>query len=244
MQPQYAFYFADLLIIFLILAINVVMFILILQKLTCGRNKKLARASDRDKKQSITRAINAIAISAVLGLTWVFGFLTIVENRGSSLVFQVLFCLFNSLQGLFIFVLFCLRLEEVRNVWKEWLACGKSDNGGVHASTGGHSRGTDVGNTRSTGVSNEVASNPPERIELISKFQDKTSNGKNKTTNGQETSINGRNTTTSGQENIPKQPENELLSKSEEEAANGEKTLEPQQSEGVESPPVDGPPLE
>ena len=227
MQPQYAFYFADLLIIFLILAFNVVMFILILQKLTCGRNKNLSRSSDRDKKQSITRAINAIAICAVLGLTWVFGFLTIVENRASSLVFQVLFCLFNSLQGLFIFVLFCVRPEEVRKVWKEWLACGKSGKyGGVYSTTDGHSRGTDMGNTRSTGTGNVVASNPPESVQLISKSQNKTSNGQDKTTNGQE--------------HTAKPPENvELLSKSEEKATSGEKTSELQPPKGVESPPDD-----
>ena len=236
MKPQYAFYFADLLIIFFILAFNVVMFTLILHKLTCGRNKNLGRASDRDKKQSITRAINAIAICAVLGLTWVFGFMTIIENRESSLVFQVLFCLFNSLQGLSIFVLFCLRSEEVRNVWKKWLACGKSGHGGVHAGTDGNSRGTEMGNTRSTGISNDAPSNPPESIELISKFQNKPSN-MNK-------AINEQDKTTSGQENIAKQSENiELLSKSNEKTPTKEKTLESQPAEAVEST-VGGPPLE
>ena len=229
MQPRYAFYFADLLIIFLILAFNVVMFILILQKLTCGRNKNLVRSSDRDKKQSITRAINAIAICAVLGLTWVFGFLTIVENRTSSLAFQVLFCLFNSLQGLFIFVLFCVRPEEVRHVWKKWLACGKSGRyGGVHSSTDGHSRGTNMGNTHSTGTSSVVASNPPESVQLISKSQNKTSNGQDKTTNGPE--------------NTAKPAENvELLSRSEEKGASGEKTSESQPVEAVKSSPDDPP---
>ena len=245
MQPQYAFYFADLLIIFLILAFNVVMFILILQKLTCGRNKDLVRSSDRDKKQSITRAINAIAICAILGLTWVFGFLTIVENRASSLAFQVLFCLFNSLQGLFIFVLFCVRPEEVRSVWKEWLACGKSAkyDGFLSSSHDGHSRGTDKANSRSTGTGNVVASNPPESIQLISTSQNKTSNGQDKTINGQEKTVK----TQENMELLPKIEEKaivasreqtsqlakseQLLSKSEDKVANGKDTSRPQNSE-------------
>ena len=127
MQPNYAFYFADLLLIFIILAINMIIFVMLVYKLTCGRKKVGQTISDKEAgKQAITRAVNAIAISLLLGLTWIFGFLTIIDNRQSSLAFQVLFCLFNSLQGFFLFLLFCVRSEEVRNVWKGWFAFGKS----------------------------------------------------------------------------------------------------------------------
>ncbi|XP_072016526.1 adhesion G-protein coupled receptor G6-like [Amphiura filiformis] len=140
MQPSYAFYFADLLIIAFILIFNFVMFMMIMYKLTCGR-KDIGRSSSRDKKQYVTRGITAVAITAILGLTWVFGFLTIIENHASSLVFQVLFCIFNSLQGFFIFILFCVRDEEIRDEWKRWLACGQRGTGTEMSSSGrtGHS---------------------------------------------------------------------------------------------------------
>ena len=226
MQPRYAFYFADLLIIFLILTLNVVVFILVLRELTCGRNKNLGKSSDRDKKEAITRSIRAIAMCSILGLTWIFGFLSIVENSASSLTFQVLFCLFNSLQGLFIFLLFCVRQEEVRNAWKEWFTFGKFVKYGNFYSTSshdGHSRGTDWANTCSTGVGNAVASNPSESFELISKSQNKTSSGQVKMLNGQE--------------KTGKAPENvEPLPKSGDKITNGGWTA-PQSAESVESPP-------
>ena len=54
---------------------------------------------------------NAVTISILLGLTWVFGFFAI---SGATFTFQLLFCLSNSLQGLAIFLLFCVRAEDVR----------------------------------------------------------------------------------------------------------------------------------
>ncbi|XP_072025988.1 uncharacterized protein [Amphiura filiformis] len=170
MQPSYAFYFADLLIIFLILIFNCVMFVMIIYKLTCGR-KNIGRSSSGDKRQAVTRAITAVAITAILGLTWIFGFLTIIENRASSLAFQVLFCIFNSLQGFFIFLLFCVRPEEIRDEWKKWLACGKPGRGNEFSSTGraGHYKATSSDAPKSTASSNLTSSKQPESVELLSK---------------------------------------------------------------------------
>ncbi|XP_072051658.1 uncharacterized protein [Amphiura filiformis] len=147
MQPGYAFYFADLLIIFLIIIFNALMFMRIIYKINCGR-KKIRRSSSsshgstgsRVKSQYISRAITAVAITSILGLTWVFGFLTIIENRESSLTFQILFCIFNSLQGLLIFLLFCVRIEEIRDVWKRWIGLPRVAPRGVNPS--GNVRGT------------------------------------------------------------------------------------------------------
>ncbi len=218
MQPSYAFYFADLLIIFLILIFNLVMFVMIIYKLTCGR-KDIARSSSRDKKQSITRAVNAIAISAILGLTWIFGFLTIIENRASSLAFQVLFCIFNSLQGFFIFLLFCVRPEEVREVWLRWLACDRDGKGTDFSSTGhsGHSKGTSgagaSGASRSTASSN-LASKQSESMELLSKSG---GNKPNEQKSKLESQVNGS--------NEKPEPEGEaLLSKSEDSKSNDSKS--------------------
>ena len=54
----------------------------------------------------------------LLGLTWLFGAMAI---GGARLVFQYLFCIFNSLQGFAIFWFHCLRQEEVRQCWFDFL---------------------------------------------------------------------------------------------------------------------------
>ena len=46
-----------------------------------------------------------------MGLTWVFGFFA-VGNAGFA--FSLIFCLCNSFQGFVVFLLFCLRQEDVR----------------------------------------------------------------------------------------------------------------------------------
>lgn len=54
----------------------------------------------------------------LLGLTWFFGAVAIGSAR---LLFQYLFCIFNSLQGLAIFWFHCVRQPEVRQCWADFL---------------------------------------------------------------------------------------------------------------------------
>ena len=58
-----------------------------------------------------SRLQNAAIISVLLGFTWVFGFMAI---EGATFTFQLIFCICNSLQGVLILFLFCLRDEDVR----------------------------------------------------------------------------------------------------------------------------------
>ncbi|CAH3182936.1 unnamed protein product [Porites lobata] len=52
-----------------------------------------------------------VVLFPLLGLTWVFGVLSVTD---AGLVFQYIFTIFNSLQGLFIFILHVLRNSDVR----------------------------------------------------------------------------------------------------------------------------------
>ena len=67
--------------------------------------------------------INFIGIMFVFGLTWLFGALTITIQPIND-IFQVLFVIFNSLQGFFNFLFFCVLSKEARESWKELLSCG------------------------------------------------------------------------------------------------------------------------
>ena len=106
-----ALYYGVLLIIALMVLFNSIIFSLIFHKLTCKKNNLHCSSSKQNKMMS--RLQNMLAISVLLGLTWVFGLLSIFES--SSFVFQILFSIFNSLQGFFIFLLFVIRPVKIRN---------------------------------------------------------------------------------------------------------------------------------
>ncbi|XP_038062206.1 adhesion G-protein coupled receptor G4-like [Patiria miniata] len=106
-----AFYYGQLLVLGLVLAYNTVIFVLVMINLY--RPGKL-QGSARRRQKLMIRAQNAIAISNLMGLTWIFGILSVFE--AATFAFQVLFSVFSSLQGLFIFLLFCLRQEATRAV--------------------------------------------------------------------------------------------------------------------------------
>lgn len=59
----------------------------------------------------------AVCIFFLLGLAWVFGFVSIGDAR---LVFAYLFCIFNSMQGFAIFVFFVFRERNARTLWFEF----------------------------------------------------------------------------------------------------------------------------
>ena len=112
--PFYAAMFAPVLLIILI---NFAIFFVVVYSL--GRSGALV--SVEKKSTSYQRCRTSISILVLLGLTWVFGALAIAQAR---LVFEYLFCIFNSLQGFFIFFFHCLRHQEVRSQWK-WFFMGR-----------------------------------------------------------------------------------------------------------------------
>ena len=50
-----------------------------------------------------------LILTPLLGSTWIFGFL----SNGDSIVFQYLFVILTSLQGFFIFMMYCVLNKEV-----------------------------------------------------------------------------------------------------------------------------------
>ena len=86
------------------------------------------------KKETAIRLVISISgIMFLFGLTWLFGALTITI-RAVNLLFQVLFVVFNSLQGFFIFLFFCVFNKEGRDFWKEVLSCGRYKSELLHPS--------------------------------------------------------------------------------------------------------------
>ncbi|XP_071954820.1 adhesion G-protein coupled receptor G7-like [Antedon mediterranea] len=110
-------YFGLLLIIGIILLFNLIVYALVMKELLFSRIQPAVQKTEHSKtNRTIKRLQNAFAVSVLLGLTWLFGFISM--NSTASVVFEVLFCIFNSFQGLIIFIFFCLRNQEVRKTWK------------------------------------------------------------------------------------------------------------------------------
>ncbi|XP_072050889.1 uncharacterized protein [Amphiura filiformis] len=118
LPPGIVFSFGIVFYIVLVLLFNFVIFFMVMQRLTCGRKSK--RTNKKMARETWKRLQNAVTISVLLGLTWIFGFFTIIDSAVFEL--QLVFCIFNSLQGLFIFLLFCVRPKEVRFAWRAWFS--------------------------------------------------------------------------------------------------------------------------
>ncbi|XP_071946229.1 adhesion G-protein coupled receptor G2-like [Antedon mediterranea] len=103
------FIYAVLIPIAIAIVFNSIIFVLILNSLYCSRSDVSKNVTLKEKKK---RVFNAIAISLLLGLTWVFGFLSF-ESKADHM-FLMLFCVFNSFQGVAIFYLFIFRQKEFK----------------------------------------------------------------------------------------------------------------------------------
>ena len=85
------------------------------------RHRKRDSTKGTSKKGSFLLILRLIGVTCLFGLTWVFGALTIRSE--TSLAFQILFALFNSFQGFFLFLFFCVLNNDARKSWKRLLLC-------------------------------------------------------------------------------------------------------------------------
>nr|XP_054764203.1 adhesion G-protein coupled receptor G6-like [Lytechinus pictus] len=118
----------------LILLANIIIFGLVVRRLFKSANVGSKRDSiPNNRKASNERVKNAISLLILFGLTWVTGYLTLINT--TSQVIQTLFIVFNSLQGFFIFVLYCAKNPAVRAYWARMCGCGRNS---PKDSTGSH----------------------------------------------------------------------------------------------------------
>ncbi|XP_019613587.1 PREDICTED: adhesion G-protein coupled receptor G7-like [Branchiostoma belcheri] len=112
----------------LILLFNLLVFLLVMYKLVRNEEKrKELRGADANEvdHQWIARQIRrSCSIMALFGLTWLFGFFVIDDTRT---VFAYLFCIFNTLQGLFIFIFHCVMRADMKAWWKKHICMAKKN---------------------------------------------------------------------------------------------------------------------
>ncbi|KAM5221832.1 adhesion G-protein coupled receptor G2 [Ctenodactylus gundi] len=102
-----------------IFLLNVSMFIVVLVQLCRIKKKKQLGAQ---RKTSIQDLRSIAGLTFLLGITWGFAFFA---WGPINVTFMYLFAIFNTLQGFFIFIFYCVAKENVRKQWRRYLCCGK-----------------------------------------------------------------------------------------------------------------------
>ena len=122
MVHGYPFYIAVALPVAAILFANTVTLIVVMNKLYQHGKEKARKLSNGDENKKpmidttliISQSRIAFACNVLLGITWIFALLAVGK---ATMYFQWLFCVFNSLQGFFIFVFYTLRNQDVKKSW-------------------------------------------------------------------------------------------------------------------------------
>ena len=108
-----AFYVGYLLPILLIVIANMVIMGFVIRSL-----RKSTQVSKDRKMTGLTMARICAACSVLMGTTWIVGLFAVDVL---TIPMQILFCIFNSLQGFFIFIFYCVRNKDARKQWKKTL---------------------------------------------------------------------------------------------------------------------------
>ncbi|KAM4795686.1 adhesion G-protein coupled receptor G2 [Rhinophrynus dorsalis] len=103
----------------IIFLMNVSMFIVVLIQL-CRIKKQKQLGYQRKTTFQDMRSVAGITF--LLGITWGLAFFSWGPGRVAVVY---LFTIFNTLQGFFIFIFYCVAKENVRKQWKRYLCCGK-----------------------------------------------------------------------------------------------------------------------
>jgi G protein-coupled receptor 64/G protein-coupled receptor 126 len=118
------FYGAVLAPLAAVLLTNVIIYIIILKSVLCF--KVNLRTNQSQATRTLYQLRLALCVFFLLGISWIFGFLTIVPE--AHFVFAYLFCIFSSFQGFAIFVFFVLRERNARKLWTEFASVSDDHN--------------------------------------------------------------------------------------------------------------------
>ncbi|XP_055086241.1 adhesion G-protein coupled receptor G2 [Periophthalmus magnuspinnatus] len=120
LRNDLVFYIGVVAYFLLMFVFCLVMFVVVMVQLARIKRQNPQNQSPNRGTLSDLRSIFGLVI--LLGLTWGFA---LFAWGPLYLPFVYLFCIFNSLQGLFIFVFHCAMKENVQRQWRMYLCCGR-----------------------------------------------------------------------------------------------------------------------
>ncbi|KAJ8042992.1 Adhesion G-protein coupled receptor G6 [Holothuria leucospilota] len=112
LHPGNGLYFGFLLLIGLLFLFNCVIFVLITYKVTC--RKIFATNEEAKRKERIARLRGTFLFWVLLGISWGFGFFSIILPPPFRTAFEVLFAVCLTLQGVCMFYIIVLKNHEVK----------------------------------------------------------------------------------------------------------------------------------
>lgn len=112
----HSFYFAVLIPVVLILIINFAGLLMVMRSLS----SKTTISSNQSQSGKIRQLRITFAFATLLGSTWILGLFAVGDLTYS---FQIIFTVFNSFQGFFIFVLNTLMNKDVQKEWTKYWSC-------------------------------------------------------------------------------------------------------------------------
>ena len=146
--------------VILCILFNILIFIRIFMSIfwQCTVGKAMKDASSTTAKRTLKRRKQfkfAVTLTTILGLAWVLGFFLIIDGE-STIWMRWLFIVFNSSQGIFIFILYVVLNDELKKAWKNILK----------RSTTSKSSSSSTGATKSTGLGKKK---PPGKVIVVKK---------------------------------------------------------------------------
>ena len=116
-----ALYVSVILPVCLTLLINSIALVVIMRSL--NKKKTVKRTLSKNERKESMRRIRIILIFCIIfSLTWLSGVPVLLSDQP---VFQYIFCGVNTLQGVYIFLAYCVRNKKVVRYWRQFLG-GKS----------------------------------------------------------------------------------------------------------------------
>ncbi|XP_010840259.1 PREDICTED: probable G-protein coupled receptor 128 [Bison bison bison] len=112
----------------LIIISNIVMFIIIVVKVLWKNNQNLTSTK---KVSSLKKILSTLSVAVVFGITWILAYFMLTDNDDIRLIFSYIFCVFNTTQGLQIFILYTVRTKIFQSKASEVLKSLSSTAGRV-----------------------------------------------------------------------------------------------------------------
>ena len=185
---SWPFYFGLIVPFGLIYIFNFAVFIIIISSMIRRTNlQKNIANGDKHKKLKENFWIT-VGLTILFGVSWVFGMLATAGLPDYIRIpFDIVFTVLASLQGVFVFLFYCVRSPECRQLWKNWILCRFTKKSQLRTSTTVSQPTNSTSNT-STGTLQSLTDMAATLISNLS----------NKQTGGNDSTLPPTDTTTSG----------------------------------------------